>query len=164
MSYPKKKSRKILFFAGIAAALTVVTVLALNFAAARRARFENLERIRDHSESETLQQGLQELVDENMLGFSLNAKPVFKDGEATLFLKNDPENKHSFVVSIKLNETGEEVYRSELLPPGGEVIRDSLQKDLKQGEYPATAYIEGTAGEGAPVALLEADMLLLVKE
>ena len=51
-------------------------------------------------------------------------------------LINPDGNECYFTYSIKLADTGEELYRSGLIPPGKAVMEFDLNRALSAGEYP----------------------------
>lgn len=84
---------------------------------------------------------LNEVVDEGQLQISINMNPVFSSGEASgnLKIENHPNNHYNIRVSITMDDTGEEIYNSGLMPINSHIDEDVLEKVLKKGEYPATA-------------------------
>lgn len=86
---------------------------------------------------------LQEIVDRNMIAFSVNTSPVFLNGtsKGNLLIENPGNNKKLLKASITIDETKEEVYASKYLKPGTYIENAKLDKVLKKGRYNATVHI-----------------------
>ena len=93
---------------------------------------------------EDIQERLNQTVAEGMMNVSINPSPVFKDGKSkgNLRIENIKANHYSYIVTIYLEDGNEEVYRSGLLAPGYYIENARLKKNLKKGNYPATALFE----------------------
>lgn len=85
---------------------------------------------------------LQNIVDRNMIAFSINTSPVFLNGtsKGNLLIENPGNNAKLLKVSIFLTETNEEIYASKFLKPGTYIESVGLDKVLEKGTYNATAY------------------------
>lgn len=85
---------------------------------------------------------LQEALDRSMIAFSINTSPVFLNGTAkgNLLIENPGNNAKLLKVSIKIDDTEEEIYASNLLKPGTYIENVELDKVLEKGTYDATAY------------------------
>ncbi len=85
---------------------------------------------------------LQEMLDRSMIAFSINTSPVFLNGtsKGNLLIENPGNNAKLLQVSIRINDTEEEVYASKYLKPGTYIDSVKLDKVLEQGTYHATAY------------------------
>ena len=83
------------------------------------------------------------LGDRETFRYQLNALPSFRaDGEGgTLLIENTPGNLYPMEVVYLLDETGETVCESGLLPPGSYLEEGSLSQPLAPGEYPARAVV-----------------------
>lgn len=97
---------------------------------------------------------LQKQIDDSM--FTINAKttPIFQNGNSkgVIDITNNPSNKFPCKVSLKLSDSGEEVYRcDDLIYPGQYINEIKLTKNLKKGAYPATLtyYVFDEKGEEA---------------
>jgi hypothetical protein len=90
---------------------------------------------------EEIQAELDRVVEEGMFHISINTNPVFQDGtsEGNLEIENVPNNLYSMIVTITLDDTGEQVYDSGLIEPNYHIQKDVLAVDLDAGEYPAVA-------------------------
>ena len=87
-------------------------------------------------------QELQNMLDKSMIAFSINTSPVFLNGTAkgNLLIENPGNNAKLLQVSIRINETDEEIYASKYLKPGTYIESAKLDKVLEKGSYNATAY------------------------
>lgn len=85
---------------------------------------------------------LQEALDRSMIAFSINTSPVFLNGTAkgNLLIENPGNNAKLLKVSIKIDDTEEEIYSSNFLKPGTYIESVALDKVLEKGTYEATAY------------------------
>lgn len=103
---------------------------------------------------EDIEARLNEKVAEGMLNVACNPNPVFPDGksEGNLRIENIPGNQYAVTVSVTLDETGEEVYRSGLIEPGYFVENVRLDADLGKGEYPGLALFTAYDRETGPEA------------
>lgn len=105
---------------------------------------------KEGSISEKLEQ-MQKEVKENTIEVEMNIEVSLENGdsEANAMIGNPATNTKSFVASIVLDDTQEEVYRSGLIPPDSHINTIKLTKSLAKGKYPATAFYEvyNDAGE-----------------
>ncbi len=87
-------------------------------------------------------QELQNILDKSMIAFSINTSPVFLNGtsEGNLLIENPGNNAKLIQVSIRINDTDEEIYASKYLKPGTYIQAAKLDKVLEKGSYNATAY------------------------
>jgi flagellar basal body-associated protein FliL len=97
------------------------------------------------SSSKSLEEQLAEMqqkVDEGQVGVDMSTSISIKSGEtkADLLIENPARNTKSFVVSICLSDTGEEIYKSGLIPPNSYIETANFNKVLKAGTYSAVAY------------------------
>ena len=85
---------------------------------------------------------LDAIVQEGMLTFSINATPVMSDGKgnANLMIENPTGNGNRFTVTIRREDTGEEIYKSGYLDPEQYIEDAPLDVELPAGEYPCLAY------------------------
>ena len=81
--------------------------------------------------------------DEDTFRYQLNGTPTFqKDGTGgNLLIENTPGNLYPMEVLYLLDETGETVCQSGLLPPGSFLEEGSLSQPLEPGEYPDRAVV-----------------------
>lgn len=97
---------------------------------------------------------LQKQIDDSMFTINVRSTPVFQNGNAkgVIDIVNNPSNKFPCKVSLKLDESGEEVYRcDDLIYPGQYINAIKLTKNLEKGAYPATLtyYVYDEKGEEA---------------
>ena len=87
---------------------------------------------------------LDAIVQEGMLTFSINATPAMRDGKgnANLMIENPPGNGNRFTVTIRREDTGEEIYKSGYLDPEQYIGDAPLDVELPAGEYPCLAYFD----------------------
>lgn len=92
---------------------------------------------------EELIAAMQERADKSKVSLQINARPVFEDGSSKgdLFIVNPVNNAFHMKVVIHLDQTDEVIYESGMLPPNHYIEQDKLQKKLKKGKHPATAYM-----------------------
>lgn len=114
-----------------------------------------------------IQDRLNQVVAEGMMNISINPTPVFKSGKekGDLRIENIKANHYSYIVTITLDDTGEEIYQSGLLSPGYYIEKASLSKSLKKGSYKATArfkaYQKGNSKE--PIGAAAAKILITIE-
>ena len=87
---------------------------------------------------------LDAMVQEGMLTFSINATPVLENGKsnANLLIENPPGNGNRFTVTIRREDTEEEIYKSGYLDPEQYIEKAPLDVELQAGEYPCLAYFD----------------------
>lgn len=99
---------------------------------------------------EEIQSRLNQVVEEGMVNISINPEPEFENGSAkgNLRIENVAANHYDYIVTITLDDTGEEIYQSGVISPGYYVDEAKLTKELPKGDYNATAvfkaYEQGT--------------------
>lgn len=64
---------------------------------------------------------------------------AIEDGLADVRIENNLQNRYVMQVTIALDETGEEIYRTGLIDPGYYIQQAEFSKHLDPGEYDATA-------------------------
>lgn len=113
-----------------------------------------------------LQEALQAQADAESFRVRINSRPAFgADGEGDLLLQNPQENTRSLQVTVTLDETGKEVYQSEVIPPGGQELRVTLSYIPKPGKYEATAGISVIdPATGDAVGSMTAALCLIIEE
>ena len=93
------------------------------------------------------------LGDEETFRYQLNGTPVFSAG-----------SPYPMEVCYQLEETGETVFASGLLPPGSYLETGTLSQSLEPGEYPARAVIRVYDQPGGEeVASFEEEITLTVQ-
>ncbi len=84
-------------------------------------------------------------VAKGMFMTHMNTTWTFPDGQAAssnAVMGNSAANTYSFWFTVTVNDTGEEVYKSGLIPTGQQLGEIKLTKDLAKGTYPATINIQ----------------------
>lgn len=89
---------------------------------------------------EEIQQALNNIVEEGMFRISIASDIIAIEGDkAELRIENNLQNRYVMQVSIYLDDTGEEIYSTDLIDPGYYIQEAELDKHLEPGEYAATA-------------------------
>ena len=89
---------------------------------------------------EEIQEALNNIVDEGMFRISIASNIVAQEyGPAEVRIENNISNRYVMQVSIYLDETGEEIYSTDLIDPGYYIQEVEFEKHLLPGEYAATA-------------------------
>lgn len=89
---------------------------------------------------EEMQEALNNVVEEGMFRISIASDIIaIEEGKAQVRIENNLQNRYIMQVSIYLDETGEEVYSTDLIDPGYYIQETTLDKSLEPGEYAATA-------------------------
>ena len=116
---------------------------------------------------EELEAELAKTIEEGMFRISIASRIVAtEDGRADVRIENNQTNRYLMQVSIYLDETGEEIYATDLIDPGYYIQSTQFDKPLKAGDYDATAVftalytdteeIVGTAGANVEIIVLPA--------
>lgn len=89
---------------------------------------------------EEIEAMLSQQVTEKTVAYTVNAYPIFENGTAkgNLMLESPANNINYIEFVIRLDETGETIYRSGLLQPNQYITEDVLLVDLDKGSYPCT--------------------------
>ena len=89
---------------------------------------------------EEIQEALNNIVEEGMFRISIASDIIaVEDGKAQVRIENNLQNRYIMQVSIYLDETGEEIYSTDLIDPGYYIQETTFDKHLDPGEYAATA-------------------------
>lgn len=83
---------------------------------------------------------LQEQLDKSMIAFSINATPVYTDGNVNLMLEN-PEHNDKLLVAQLFIDT-DKLYESNAIRPGSYLDQIQLSRMLPPGNYDATVYLK----------------------
>lgn len=114
----------------------------------------SLEEIRDR---------LNAFVEEGMMNVSITPEPTFENGRARgkLRIENIAANHYDYIVTIKLKDTGEQIYKSGIISPGYYVDTAKLSKVLKKGDYEAIAVFDAyIPGEKTIIGSAVIDILI----
>ncbi|WP_426350281.1 hypothetical protein ACPWSR_03315 [Alloiococcus sp. CFN-8] len=77
---------------------------------------------------------------------------------------NPEDNQCYFVLSVTLDETGEEIYKSKYLKPGQHLYEVELKKALSKGSYEATLhYSTFTIDDNTPMNGADVPFVLIAK-
>lgn len=115
---------------------------------------------------EEIQAELDRVVDEGMFNISIANVVQFADGtsEGELRIENVPGNHYLMRVAIILDDTGEQVYETDMIEPNHHIQRDALDVVLPAGQYSATAMFsaydqqtEEQVGQAAAKILIQVD-------
>lgn len=89
-------------------------------------------------------------VAEGMITMSMNPDPTFENGRAkgSVLIHNNESNRHTQVVQILRDDTGEVIYTSGAIPVGKYINSDALAVGLDAGDYPCTAYFNSVDDAG----------------
>ena len=98
------------------------------------------------------------------MSISINVNPTFAHAaaEGTLQIENSPANRYSQLVTITLDGTGEEIYRSGLVPPNHHIQTDTLAVPLPAGDHACTALFTAYDETGLKVGTAAARITLTV--
>lgn len=90
---------------------------------------------------EEIQSMLNQIVEEGMFNVSIAPTIVFENAQAEgqARIENIPANHYNMSVKITLDKTSETIYESKGIRPGQYIEYIRLQKELRPGEYAATA-------------------------
>lgn len=115
---------------------------------------------------EQIEQILQRKADESTFSFEINSRPVFKNGksEGNIRIANPPFNKYPIEFIITLDSTNQVIFTSPKLKPNNYIEKAKLDKELKAGDYNATATINAYDDKGEKVGTSSAKIVISVKE
>ena len=143
---PAKKKRRKAFWIGLIVALLCIALavlLVLNMLGifGGKSKRQGTSGQLEGKTAEEIQAELDRVVDEGMFNISIAATVMMERGDAPaeLRIENVPGNRYLMRVAITLDDTGEQVYATELIEPNFHIQQDVLDVELKAGTYPATA-------------------------
>lgn len=115
--------------------------------------------------AEEWNQYLQEQADQSQFRFQVNRViTVEPDGTADLLLENAAENKTDMQATLTLSD-GTVLYRSAILPPGGQELLVELTQLPTSGSHTGTVTIQALdATSGAVTGQAEVEVSMEVKE
>ena len=95
----------------------------------------------DSLSAEAIVESLNKKVEDGYINISMNAAPVFADGQSAgnLMIVNESVNRYPQQVVITREDTGETIYTSNAIPVGSKIAADTLDVDLEAGTYDCTA-------------------------
>lgn len=143
---PPRKSRKGVVIAVLVALVAVVcaVLLALSMCSEEKSRRQgDAGQLEGKSDAE-IQAELDRVVEEGMFNISIASVVEFASGsaEGDLRIENVPGNRYLMRVSIVRNDTGQQIYTTDMIEPNHHIQRDALDVDLPQGSYECTALFE----------------------
>lgn len=101
-----------------------------------------------------IQEEMAEKVNDGYFETYMNTEWTFKDGKSKTedaILGNSPNNKKPIRCEVILDDSGETVLSTDIIPVGAEMPPFKLDKELAKGEYSATCQVylmdEGEEGE-----------------
>lgn len=108
---------------------------------------------------------LQEQVDASNLRFKINVAPSMQEGgQIDLLLESSVSNSLDIQAVVTLDD-GRQIYKSPVLPPGGQALYVSLDVELEPGSYPASAVIQAVDPEtGEMAGSAQTELTITVKE
>lgn len=114
---------------------------------------------------EEIRKELQQLADESAFQVMVNTAPVSLDGKtADLCLINSVANCYDMEIIIQTQD-GQEIFQSDILPPGGQVLVGRLTGELEPGSYPAVAVAYAVDREtGERTGNIMVDLVLTVQD
>lgn len=115
---------------------------------------------------EQIEQILQRKADESTFSFEINSRPVFKNSksEGNIRIANPPFSKYPIEFIITLDSTKEVIFTSPKLKPNNYIEKAKLDKELKAGDYNATATINAYDDKGEKIGTSSAKIVISVKE
>ena len=86
---------------------------------------------------------MQRKADESTFSFEINSRPFFENAksEGNIRIYNPPFNNYLIDVEIKLDSNNKTIFKSGKLKPNQYIEKAKLSRNLKKGEYEATATI-----------------------
>ncbi|WP_165063082.1 hypothetical protein [Adlercreutzia sp. ZJ154] len=140
-----KKKRGAAFWIAIVIAvicLIIAGVLAFNLFGAQTPskRQGDLGQLEGKTQEE-IQAELDRVVDEGMFNISIASTVQFESGtsEGELRIENVPSNHYLMRVVVTRDDTGEQIYETDLIEPNYHIQADTLDVDLSAGVYECTA-------------------------
>lgn len=84
---------------------------------------------------------MQKEVDSSQFKFEINSDVTLKDNIMNLELENPPSNFFNMKVEIKLIDTNNTIYKSDLIKPNQYIKDAKVKKNIAKGKYDAMAYL-----------------------
>lgn len=94
--------------------------------------------VEDEDTAANIVEGMKDKVADGMFECMMTTSWTFADGTSeapNAYVANAQSNKYTFYFDVILEDTGEVVYSSPLIPVGSEIKGITLDKDLDAGEY-----------------------------
>ncbi len=162
---PQKKRRRGVVIAIIIAicAIAAAILLAFTLCADEKSRRQGDAGQLEGKTDAEIQAELDRVVEEGMFNISIASVVEFESGtsEGELRIENVPGNRYLMRVTIVRNDTGEQIYVTDMIEPNHHIQRDALDVDLPAGSYECTALFEAMepdteelVGQAAAVIML----------
>lgn len=84
---------------------------------------------------------MQKEVNSSQFKFEINSDVTLKDNIMNLELQNPPSNFFNMKVEIKLTDTNNTIYKSDLIEPNQYIKDAKVKKNIAKGKYDAIAYL-----------------------
>lgn len=153
----KQKKKTVFIIGGIilfAIMATVIVVLILKLRETEKENGPEGAYIIDEDNYQQIMEGMEEKVREGYFETYMNTEWVFEDGTSeskNAVLGNSPNNSKPIRCEVILDDTGETVLTTGVLPVGAEMPPFRLDTDLDAGTYDATCmvYLLDDTGNGS---------------
>lgn len=164
---PPKKKRRVGFWIAIVVLLLAVAAacfIALTMCDGGTSKRQGSLGQLEGKTAEEIQAEIDRVVDEGMFNISIASVVEMESGTAPaeLRIENVPGNRYLMKVVITRDDTGEQLYETDLIEPNHHIQRDTLDVDLPAGSYDCTATFaayeaetEELAGQAAAKILLQ---------
>ena len=143
---PPRKSRRGIVVALVVAlvAIVVAILLALTLCSDEKSRRQGDAGQLEGKTDAEIQAELDRVVEEGMFNISVASVVEFENGsaEGDLRIENVPGNRYLMRVTLVRNDTGEQLYLTDILEPDHHIQRDALAVVLTQGSYECSALFE----------------------
>jgi len=101
----------------------------------------NVRTVLDEDSAESVMEQMREEVAEGMFECQMSMSWTFENGKAKsddAYVANSTNNTHPICFDVIMQDSGENVYSSPVLPVGAELTGFALDKELPAGTYQAT--------------------------
>ena len=131
------------FWIGIVVAILCIIaacLLALSMCGGQSKRAGEAGQLEGKTEAE-IQAELDRQVEEGMFNISIASTVQFEtsSSEGEFRIENVPGNPYLMQVAISRDDTGDEIYRTDMIEPNHHIQRDTLDAELEPGTYECTA-------------------------
>ena len=143
---PPRKSRRGVVIALVVAILAIVVaiLLALTLCVDEKSRRQGDAGQLEGKTDAEIQAELDRVVEEGMFNISVASVVEFENGsaEGDLRIENVPGNRYLMRVTLVRNDTGQQLYQTDIIEPDHHIQRDALDVVLPAGSYECTALFE----------------------
>jgi len=103
-------------------------------------------------------------IESNYFRIQINARPEVQESRCNLMAGNPSENEADMQIVLILDDSGTEIFRSEILKPGERKAYVRLTQQLEPGEYAATALFQILGPDSDKIiAEIEAGVIITVQ-